>query len=204
MNKKYLLPVIIIWVIVGGLFAYWKLQKPPVEYVPLDIPIDIDVPVQDEEVVFSTDKTEYKAGETIKMLIENNTDSPLTYLSEGGKFWQLEYRMGNRDRTWMDINYNVGNGFELTNKEDGDTCFLILYERSKLTIEPRSTLSTQWNQKICPYGKISPSDPKTVFNIDSGEYRFVFRYYPDTQDSSSDTDSNSTPINIYSNAFTVK
>lgn len=202
MNKKYLFSVIIIWVIVGGLFTYWKLQKPPVEYVPLDIPIDIDVPVQDEEVVFSTDKIEYKAGETIKMLIENNSDSSFPYLSEGGRFWELEYMLG---KNWMSFDYSVGQGFNLTDKEEGEKCYLVMYERSELTLEPRSTISTQWNQKVCPYGHTGgPNVPKTVFNIDPNQYRFVFRYYPETQDPPDDLLSNNLIKIIYSNSFTIK
>jgi len=202
MNKKYLIPVIIIWVIVGGLFVYWRLQKPSIEYFPTDIPIDVDVPIPDEVVVFSTDKTEYEEGETIKMLIENNTDASLPYLSVGEKYWELEYLLGDN---WMSFDYNAGPGFEVTDKQEGEKCYLVLYEQSELELGPGETLSSQWNQKVCPYGHTGgPNVPKTVFNIDPNQYRFVFRYYPETQDPPDDLLSNNLIKIIYSNSFTIK
>jgi len=201
MNKKYLIPVIIIWVIVGGLFVYWRLQKPSIEYFPTDIPIDVDVPIPDEVVVFSTDKTEYEEGETIKMLIENNTDASLPYLSVGEKYWELEYLLGDN---WMSFDYNAGPGFEVTDKQEGEKCYLVLYEQSELELGPGETLSSQWNQKVCPFTGLGPKAPKTVYNIKSGMYRFVFKYYPKIQDSSDGSGTDHLKELVYSNAFTIK
>lgn len=151
-------------------------------------------------VIISTDKTEYDKGGIIKIVVRNQFDTSVLYFSGGDRFWGIEYF---KDNKWVNPAYEKGGGFQLTEKNVGESCYVALYERMPpVELKSGSTLSGQWNQKICPFGTTGPDEPKTVKYIEKGQYRIVFIY--GFKVSSDDPYRLSDFQTVYSNSFTIK
>jgi len=126
------------------------------------------------ELIISTDKNQYNEGEIIDIVAKNGLDKSILYSSGGDRFWGIEYF---KDNEWIDPNYQEGGGFQLTEANVGDVCYIALYEiMPPIRLESQSSISSQWNQKICPFGTENPGEPRTVKYIESGKYRLVFNY----------------------------
>lgn len=126
------------------------------------------------EVTISSDKNDYDKGEIINIVVKNGLDKSILYSSGGDRFWGIEYF---KDDKWVNPAYEEGGGFQFTEENIGDNCYVVLYEEmppSELT--PQSIISNQWNQKICPFGTEGPAEAKTVRYIKSGTYRLIFNY----------------------------
>lgn len=116
--------------------------------------------IQNQDVSIATDKMEYKQGETVNIIVNNGLDKPILYYGGGDRFWGIEYF---KDDKWINPDYEESGGFQLTEKNIGDACYIALYERSfpeKLALQ--SNITAQWNQKICPFGIEGPDKPKIV------------------------------------------
>jgi hypothetical protein len=152
------------------------------------------------EVVVSTDKTIYEQGETIKIVVNNGLDKSILYSGWGGRFWNVEYF---KDGKWINPAHEENGGFQLTEENVGDTCNIALYERANPEeLTSQSNLTTEWNQKICPFTE-NPYIYKSIARyIESGKYRFVFYYGFETD--SKDEFGISEPKIVYSNEFTIK
>jgi len=124
------------------------------------------------EIIISTDKDQYTEGEIIEIVVKNGLNKSILYSSEGDRFWEIEYF---KDNEWVDL--TIEKGFQLTEENLDDDCYIALFERMPpVKLESQSNISSQWNQKICPFGTESPAEPKTVKYIGSGKYRLVFNY----------------------------
>jgi|GEM_PF-1452564 len=155
----------------------------------------------DEDIVaISIDKTEYSKDEIIKIVVSNNLDKPILYFGDGDRFWGIEYFKNGK---WVNAGYEEGGGFQLTDEKIGDVCYIVFYERSlPVELKSGSSLSNQWNQKICPFGILNPVDPKAVKYIGNGQYRLTFIYGFEV--SSDDPYKLSNFQTVYSNIFTIK
>ena len=114
-------------------------------------------------------------------------------------FWSIQWKENN---VWQDPGYGNNMAFQLPITEnDKEICHIAFYERMEpCSMDIESSLSAEWNQKICPFSKgLDPFDP--VF-IDKGHYRFVFRY--GLRVSEIDPYKIENPITIYSNEFTIR
>jgi hypothetical protein len=150
-------------------------------------------------IAISTDKNQYSEGEIIDIVVKNGLDKSVLYSRGGDRFWGIEYFKNNE---WVDPGFEEGGGFQLTEESLGYDCYMALYERMPpITLESQSSLSAQWNQKICPFGTGSPADPRTVEYIGSGKYRLVFNY--GFEISENDPYRISNFKKIYSNVFTI-
>lgn len=69
-------------------------------------------------------------------------------------------------------------------------------------LELQSTITDQWNQKMCPLGTESPAEPRTVKYIESGKYRLILKYGFEISDD--DPYEISDFQETYSNVFTIK
>ena len=126
-----------------------------------------------EDVSITTDKTIYDKGEIIKIVVNNGLDKPILYSSWGDRFWGIEYF---EDDKWINPTYKEG-GFQLTEENIGNTCNIVLYERSvPEELTSQSNLTSQWNQKICLFGTEEPDKSNIVRYMESGKYRLVFFY----------------------------
>lgn len=153
-----------------------------------------------EEVVISTDKTEYEQGEIIKIVVNNGLNKPVLYSRAEGQFWSIEYF---EDGRWVNPYSKKSGDFQLTEKNIGDACYIALYERSfPEELTSQSNLTAEWNQKICPFGTEGFDKPKIVEYIESGKYRLVFYY--GFKISSNDPFIISESKAVYSNEFTIK
>ena len=156
------------------------------------------------KVTISTDKNDYNEGENIGIVVKNGFDNPiLHYDGRGDLFWSLEYF---KDDKWINLAYKGDGNFQLTEKDVGDNCYIILYERrGPVELEPHSSISNQWNQKICPFGTNvtkSPAEPRVVKYIGNGKYRFIFIY--GFEISEDDPFKLSETKTVYSDTFTIK
>lgn len=152
------------------------------------------------EITIFTDKNQYTEGEIIDIVVKNELDKSILYSNGGDKFWGVEYF---KDNEWIDPGFEEDGGFQLTEENLGDNCYIALYERiSPIKLELQSNISSQWNQKICPFGTESPAEPRTVKYIGSGKYRLVFNY--GFEISENDPYTISDFQKIYSNIFTIE
>lgn len=151
------------------------------------------------EVTIFTDKNQYSEGETIDIVVRNGLDESIIYSNHGERYWGIEYFKNNE---WINPVYEESGGFQLTEESLGSDCYISLYERMPpLELETQSNISSQWNQKICPFEKADSSNPKIVKYIDSGKYRLIFYYgfVISDNDPYKILDSQK----IYSNVFTI-
>ena len=152
------------------------------------------------EVIISTDKNDYKSGESISIVVENELNKQILYNPGGDRSWGIEYYEGGE---WKKYGYEGRKGFQLTNENIGDNCYIALYELSyPIELQPQSDLKFQWNQKICPFGTEGPDKPKIVRYIESGKYRATFSYGFEVSDD--DRLRILDPRTIYSNIFTIE
>ena len=152
-----------------------------------------------EEVTIATDKTEYEQGELIKITVRNDLDVPILYY-DSERFWGIEYL---EDEEWKNLAYERGGGFQLTKEDINDICYIGLDERMPpVEMKSYSTLSQQWNQRICPFGEGDLGEPRFVEYIGTGRYRLIFYY--GFEISNEDPHKTSNQKTIYSNEFTIK
>lgn len=167
-KNKIMLTSAIIIIAIGLIVISLYISKPK-----NSIPSTPDTQTK-SEIIISTDKNQYTEGEIIDIVVKNGLDKSILYSSGGDRFWDIEYFI---DNNWIDPAYEKGGGFQLTNEKMGDACYISLYERMPpIKLESQSSISIQWNQKICPFGTEHPSEPRTVKYIESGKYRLVFNY----------------------------
>lgn len=152
------------------------------------------------EVTISTDRNDYDKGEILNIIVKNGLDKSILYSSSGDRFWDIEYF---ENGIWKKFGYEGREGFQLANENIGDTCYIVLYERMPPTeLKSQSSISSQWNQKICFLGTGNPAEPRIVRYIESGKYRLVFNY--GFEISENDPFRLSEIKTIYSNTFTIK
>ncbi len=193
-NKKLVITILSAIVIIGiGLIIFYTSR-----------PKQITPPISDNSnksgVIISTDKIEYDKGEIIKIVVNNKLDTSILYYSDGDRFWGIEYF---KDNKWIDPGYEEGGGFQLTEENIGDACYIALYERMPpVELKSGVSISHQWNQKICPFGTASPAEPRIVGYIEGGQYRLTFTY--GFEISSDDPYRLSDFQTIYSNSFTIR
>lgn len=193
-NKKLIFIILLGIIIIGIGLLIFNISRPK------QITPPISNNSNNSGVIISTDKTEYNKGEIIKIVVNNKLDTSVLYSSGGDRFWSIEYF---KDGKWIDPGYEEGGGFQLTEKNVGETCYIALYERMPpVELKSGSNLSGQWNQKICPFGTASPADPRIVRYIERGQYRLTFIY--GFEISSDDPYRLSDFQTVYSNSFTIK
>jgi len=195
MTNKKVFVVLIIAIITLGIFMFIFSISKPNQIIPLT-PTTKTIP----EVTISTDKNDYNEGEIINIIVNNGLDKSILYSSGGDRFWGIEYF---KDDKWINPVYEESGGFQLTEENIGDNCYIALYERtvpSKLV--PQSSITSQWNQKICPFGTEGPAEAKTVRYIESSKYRLVFSYGFEISDD--DPFRISDFKKVYSNIFTIE
>jgi len=219
MNQKGFIKILVVFLIiiigVGVYFVSTKKVTSPTpikisDLIPTPSPIPKPTPKQITpsipnnsnkfNVIISTDKTEYDKGEIIRVAVNNKLSTFILYSSGGDRFWGIEYFDNGK---WVNPPYDEGGGFQLTEKNIGDTCYIALYERMPpVELKSGASISHQWNQKICPFGTASPAEPRIVKYIGSGQYRLTFTYGFKT--SSDDPYKLSDFKTVYSNSFTIK
>ena len=217
MNQKGFSSIIVLVVIIGiaivGVVSYLTFasiseDKNKVDFVDVTNSTDTNPEVQpsvankpnSSSVIISIDKTKYDKGENIKIVVNNKLDTPILYSSGGDKFWGIEYF---KEGKWINPAYEEGGSFQLTEDNIGDTCHIKLYERMPPTeLKSEAALSSQWDQKICPFGTTSPAEPKIVRYIKGGQYRFIFQYGFEISDDDPYILSNFKTV--YSDSFTIK
>lgn len=157
-------------------------------------------------VVMTTDKTQYVSGETIKLKITNNLDSPIyyiDYIQEDLVFWDLEIA---QDTGWQRLD------FRMPMIEGGkEFCVIDLYERptgAVTELKPHSDLLYEWNQKICYFRTVTELFEPEM--IDRDRYRFSLRYSLDKVETEDiETEPWKRPIDLgetklaYSNEFII-
>ena len=143
-----------------------------------------------------TDKEAYSQGETINITVENNLDKKIFYNVIGGiGFWYIEVF---ENQEWKE-----SKGFQSTDKDIGEECFIALYERAYPSeLLPGSSVSDSWNQKKCLFGATGPSKSKNVTILDKGRYRLFFVYGFNISEEDSFKIENYTKA--YSNEFIVE
>jgi hypothetical protein len=158
-------------------------------------------------ISMATDKTRYVRGEMIKLVVTNSLDIPIWYIGYPQPelvFWTIERAKDNR---WRRL------GFRLPLIEESrEVCRIAMYERPigvVRDLKPHSDLFYEWNQKICPIKKVTGSTEPEM--LESGRYRFVFRYSLDTVRSENlETEPWKRPIELgairiaYSNEFILE
>lgn len=192
-NKKVFVISLIVIIFIGILISVFLISKPK------DNITSIPNTKTNPEIIISTDRNDYKKGETINIFVKNGLDDSILYSNGGDRFWEIERF---EDNKWVNPAYVEGGGFQLTDENIGDNCYIVFYEKitpSKLVSQ--STISSQWNQKICPFGNGNPNEPQTVRYIDNGQYRLVFNYGFEISD---DIYRLSEIKTVYSNIFTIK
>ncbi len=167
-NKKPILIILSAIIVIGIIAMVFYISKP--KQITPSTPDTETTP----EVRISTDKNDYDKGEIINIIVKNELDKPILYSSGGDKFWGIEYFGDNK---WVNPAYEEGGGFQLSEENIGDNCNIAFYERMPPSeFISQSNISSQWNQKICPFGTDGPSEAKTVRFIESGKYRLLFNY----------------------------
>lgn len=150
--------------------------------------------IDSSTVVISTDKTEYKKGENIKIGIKNNfNDDIYTYYNKGYSFY-LETFNGN---DWESIK---GDNFQLIqeeNKKVEDSCSLILFEQDyPLKLKSKDSIYNNWYQLVCNL------QVNMIENIPSGQYRLSIIYGTKLSDNSNFEIKDEKTV--YSDIFTIK
>jgi len=195
MENKKLIIITLLVIIIGGIVLISFYISKPKQIIP-SAPNAGTTP----DVTISTDKNDYDKGEIINIIVKNGLDKPILYFSGGDRFWGIEYF---KDDKWINPAYESDGGFQLTEENLEDNCYVTLYERMPPSeLKSQSSISSQWNQKICPFGTGSPAEPRTVRYIDNGQYRLVLNYGFEISD---DDPYRLLEIKtIYSNTFTIK
>lgn len=156
--------------------------------------------VENDEVIIKTDKTEYVQGEIIKIIVSNRLDKSILHSNIGNRFWDIEYFKNDR---WINQKNEEDGGFHLVDKNIGDTCSAILFERIfPVEILSQSNLIASWNQKICPFKVEELNRINYVKYIESGKYRLVFNYSFEVSDDNPFLILD--PKIVYSNEFEIK
>jgi len=193
-NNKILIVVLLILTISGLALVSFYISKPK-QIAPIKPEVK-PAPA----VTISTDKTSYNQGEVINISITNTLATSILYCQGGDSFWGIEYF---NEGEWKNPGLEKDGGFQLTENEIGDRCNIALFERiPPPELKSQSSISSQWNQKICPFKVTSPGAPNIVKYIEGNKYRLTFCYgfevTPDDPYSLNDLKT------IYSNSFTIK
>ena len=130
----------------------------------------ISVLADSSEVTISADKRVYSQGEVMRITARTNKPGIL-YYGGGDRFWDVEYL---ESGVWKLLGLEL-KGFQLTNKELGDACYLLAYERASPVVL-NSSITAEWNQKVCPFGDGDFDQPRDVEYIKRGKYRLSFNY----------------------------
>ncbi len=163
---------LITFIIFSGFFAVKWAQK-GIKEVKTEKRIKEGVENKKADVTITTDKTEYKQGETIRIAIRNNKDKSIWYIDfipQEFTFWEIEKI---EDKKWENYLY-----FFLPVEKDGkEVCRTKFYEQPityVAELKPHFEFFYEWNQKICPFKKGTvPFEPVL---IGKGHYRFIFKY----------------------------
>ena len=162
--------------------------------------IGVSTPSDKSGIVISTDKTEYKKGEIISIVVNNKLDQPILHFSGPGRFWGIEYF---KDGKWAEFGYKDST-YQVSEAKIGNTCNLALYERAlPEELKSGANISGQWKQIICLLPR--PANINTlgiVRYIEGGHYRFTFSYGFEVSKDNPDTISDLKTV--YSNSFTIK
>lgn len=127
-----------------------------------------------QRVSISTDRYSYNKGGIIDISVKNNLKEVILYNDGGDRFFGIEYY---QDDKWIDVSDEDFGGFQLTEKSTGDDCTIAMYERSEpVSLGVSSSVLTEFNRKICPFGLDGPTELKIVKYIDGGIYRLIFDY----------------------------
>lgn len=164
-------------------------------------------PFKPREVAITTDKTEYKQGETVKIGVRNGLDQSVWYFRACGeaRFWSLD-KLG--ESKWTAVKFFLP---ELVEEErEGlriykEECDLKLCERqAPIELERNSEITHDWQLgNIC----IFPESPVVGFPeaelkpIEEGTYRVSFTYGLSKDEEGFGLLEEKT---IYSNEFTIK
>jgi len=197
-NWKFLLIVVILAAIVGGiaLYCYPEFQK--IELPPIQ-------PAEKKVTIF-TDKTEYNTNETVKITVKNNSGKSIWDFGICGNspWWELQKL---EDNKWRELNFSfpsleTGPSIPGMTKEIKSKCDYILCEKPELSeLKPGSETSSEWKlyRSICEWPLQPIGIPETESKpIEKGIYR-VFVIYGISKDFTSPEGKI-----IYSNEFTIK
>ena len=138
-----------------------------------------------EEVSITTDKTEYRQGEIVKITVRNNLDKSIWYTDFGVyPWWKLEVR---ENKEWKSIKLLLP-----TLTKYGEECIAFpppqSIEEVLKELKTNRGVTTAWNLRYC-------KDSTPSF-IESGNYRLAFTYGLTTDSYAEKT--------VYSNEFIIK
>jgi hypothetical protein len=149
-------------------------------------------------VTIDTNENSYNKGEDINIRIRNGLKQDIFYYPGGDRFWNIEYY---ENEKWNRFGYEGREGFQISDKEVGNECYIALYEQVlPETLESGDELVTNCNQVICPFGE-EYSKPSIVQRIEKGNYRLSFSYGFELNEYG---DFIIEPKIIYSNIFTIE
>ncbi|MFA5746852.1 MAG: hypothetical protein WC926_02120 [Candidatus Paceibacterota bacterium] len=204
-SKRYIIVILSVAAIAAiGLFFYTPGSKEIVPPAPEDLngsgaatsTGQNDLGKTDPAVTISVDKKEYDEGETINIGINNGLGDPVLYYGDGDRIWGIEYF---KDGEWTDHEW-----FQTAREENiGDDCYVVFYERMEpVELAAGSGITRQWDQELCPDSEEAPDKPRTVKNIESGQYRltFVYGFGKDKEDPYKLLDYRT----VYSDSFVIK
>lgn len=183
-----ILILLTIFILLSGFFAVKWAQK-EIKEVKTEKSIEEGVESKKVDVTITTDKTEYKQGEVIKITVMNNSDRSIWYYDSGCyPWWELEAKEG---RNWQSkkITPPILTKF-------GEECISCPppknLEELIFEMKPKFKISNTWNLRNCEIisGKLN------LVSIKPGAYRVSF-CYGFTKDSYREKI-------IYSNEFIVK
>jgi hypothetical protein len=195
MENKRILIISIIGIIIIGIIILLLYISKPNQITPLT-----QTPITNSEVTISTDKNTYNQGEVISITVNNGLGENILYNSGGDRFWGIEYYEAGE---WKKFGYEDRQGFQLADDNIGDDCYIALYELSyPIELQTQSSLKSQWNQKICPFGSKGPDKPRIIQFIEPGKYRFTFSYGFEMYEN--DPFRILKPNTVYSDTITIK
>ena len=157
---------------------------------------------QPGEVTITTDKTEYKQGEIIKITIRNNSDKPIFGWMDMSRWGNLELEKF-KNGSWVEVDF----WSPVVNPKGlcwGGSFFPDVFTIKKL--ESYSEFVQEWDQKECPIVGNKPT------LIEKGKYRLVLTYgfelenwaYAPEKYRLYHNRSIKDPRTIYSNEFIIK
>ncbi|MCK5698600.1 MAG: hypothetical protein KAH93_02045 [Candidatus Aenigmarchaeota archaeon] len=192
-NKKLIILSIVVLMVIGIIMISFYNSK-----LNQIAPSTLDIKTK-SEVTISTNKNDYNIGENINLIVDNGLEKTIFYSPAGDQFWGIEYF---EDGIWKKFGYDGRKGFQLTDKIIGDNCYIAQYEQVlPMKLKSKSNLTTNWNQRICPFGTENPTNPRIVRYIESGKYRLTFRFGFELYDNDQLI---LEPKIVYSNTFTIK
>lgn len=124
-------------------------------------------------VIVSTDRREYRHGDTVVIVVRNETGHSIWYFASP-RFWDLERRDLNNQ--WIEVNFS----FPLPDPRSGtETCIFILYERPDPSeLKAQEVLGAAWPLAVICEWPLKPIGVPTIAPepVTPGTYRVVFTY----------------------------